>query len=369
MPAELSNEDVLELLSNPVSEIRAKLASKIATQITEVDLSDDEREIAFDIMRRMSLDVAVSVRQALAENLRHTPGIPGDVALALARDVESVALPMIESSPVFSDADLVELVRLGNASKQIAIARREQVSDVVSYALVETENSDAVLALMANEGAELSEKTLNKTIDLYGENEDIQSAMVCRETLPVVIAEKLTSFVAENLRQHLIIHHDLPAELAAELVLQSREQATAGLLSDGASNEQTARLVSNLYGHGRLSPTLMLRAACRGDMEFCEHAFSQMAAVPFDDARKLLHDPGPLGFEAIYERAGLPPALYVVFRLAIDVFNEIAVEPEICDEEEFSRRMIAHIEHDAEVFSEDDREYLIDTLNRVASSA
>ncbi|MFQ5534646.1 MAG: DUF2336 domain-containing protein [Sphingomonadales bacterium] len=369
MRDDLSDADVLELLSNPVAEIRAKLATKVANQITNDVLTPNEKEIANDILRKMSLDVSVVVRQSIAENLRHATELPSDVAMALARDVEAVALPMLESSPAFTDADLVELVKIGTSAKQIAIAKRETVSDTVAYALIEMENSDAVVAVLANAGAEIGERSLDLALDLYGDNDEVKEAMTHRDRLPVRIAERLVTLVSEQLRQYLMVHHELSAELVANVVFEGREQATMGFIGAGSDPDETAKLVSQLYSHGRLTPSLVLRALCLGDMDFCEHAFAHLAVVPIEHARKLIHDPGPLGFEAIFERAGMPPGLFPIFELAIDVFGELALDFQSDSRDRFCARMFEHVKNGGHNFNDADREYLLKTLSRITAAA
>ena len=369
MGKELTDADVVELMNNPVAEIRAKLAAKVAHQINDPVLTESERDIANDILRKLSLDVARVVRETLAQHVCRATELPNDVAMTLARDVESVALPVLEFSPAFTDADLVELVRIGSSAKQVAVARRETVSDVVAYAIIEMENTDAAVALVDNQGAALDERLLSKVLDFYGDHEEVTTAMVHRSELPMVIAEQLVTMVSDQLREYLVVHHDLPEALATEIILETRETALMKMIGEGASREETARLVSRLYGRGRLTPSLVLRAVCLGDMEFCEQAFSHLAAVPVDDARKLMHDPGPLGLQGIYQRAGLPEALLPIFQLAVDVYNEIALDFESGTRQHFCQRMIERLQDDGAAFSDTDRNYLISTLTRLTEAA
>ena len=54
------------------------------------------------------------VRAILAEEIKYLNCIPKDIALHLARDVESiVATPILEYSPLLSDADLIEIIASG----------------------------------------------------------------------------------------------------------------------------------------------------------------------------------------------------------------------------------------------------------------
>ena len=151
----LSSADVAKLLQDPNSENRAIAARKVAATFEGAELSDKERAIAEDIFRVMLNDAAERVRQALSESLKDNPIVPHDVAATLAKDVEAVAMPMIESSTVLTDQDLVEIVRTRGVEVQQAVAGRKSVSEEVVGALVDTENETVVATLVSNNNRSL----------------------------------------------------------------------------------------------------------------------------------------------------------------------------------------------------------------------
>ena len=122
--SKLSQNDIQDLLQNPSDNVRADVAKKVAQEIESTALTDEERELANSILRTMVKDAAELVRKSLSESLRYADDVPRDVAIALAKDIDSVAVPILESSPVFTDGDLIEIVNSGRGSKQIAIAGR-----------------------------------------------------------------------------------------------------------------------------------------------------------------------------------------------------------------------------------------------------
>ena len=67
------------------------------------------------------------VRENLSRSLRNSSRLPYDVAMRLAHDIETVALPILADSTVLTPDDLVEIVRSGSAPKQEAIAGRRDL--------------------------------------------------------------------------------------------------------------------------------------------------------------------------------------------------------------------------------------------------
>ncbi|HEY0837843.1 MAG TPA: DUF2336 domain-containing protein, partial [Azospirillum sp.] len=331
-------------------------------QFEAAELSDSERTLAEEIIRAMARDAVVRVRQSLAENLKASANLPRDVALTLAKDVEDVAIPILSVSQVLTDADLLEIVRSGTGAKQTAIAVRPSVSPRVADALVETGSEQAVAALVANEGAQLEEGALDRVIDRFGASEAVQAPLVRRARLPVTVAERLVAVVSEKLQQYLVAHHELSPQVAADAILQSRERATVTLFSGENDEGALERLVAQLSRNNRLTPSLIVRALCMGDIGFFEAAMAHLAGVPLTNVRLLIHDAGRLGLKSVYDRAKMPPALLPACRIAIDVLKETPYDGEEGDRERHRRRMIERILTQYEDLAADDLDYLLAKL-------
>ncbi|HEC90783.1 MAG TPA: DUF2336 domain-containing protein, partial [Alphaproteobacteria bacterium] len=280
----LSEKDVQRLLTDPSVETRAATAAKIAADFDPGALSDKERQMAEEIFRVMVKDAEVRVREALADNLKENAAVPHDVAKALAGDVDSVALPVLEFSKVLSDQDLIEIVRSQGPAKQVAIAKRDVVSKDLSGALVDAGNEKAVTTLVANEGAEISERSLAKVVDDFGEVEAVQNAMVHRPKLPVAISERLVTMVSENLKEELAKRHEISTDMATDLILQSRERATISLGSLGDESD-LEKLIKQLHDNGRLTPSIITRALCMGDLSFFEASLAMLSGTSLANAR------------------------------------------------------------------------------------
>ncbi len=368
----LTESDVRNLLSDPSAETRAQTAAKLAIQFDQGDLSSSERAMAEEIFRIMVKDAEVRVREALAVNLKENPNVPHDVAITLAKDVDQVALPVLQFSELLSDEDLVQIVRSQSPAKQKAIASRPFVSAAVADAIVEGADKDAVVTLVSNEGAELTESSLGKVIDKYGADEAVQRPMVERTALPVTIVERLVHQVSEHLREHLLTHHEMPPAMAADLILQARERATISLSTD-STEEDVERLVNQLYANGRLTPSIVLRALCMGDMKFFEYAMARRVGIPVLNARMLIHDSGVLGLDGLYGKSGMPRSLYPAVKAALAVAREMDYDGEEGDRERYARRMLERVltqYGDLGVeFDTDDLEYLLAKMNDLPATS
>ena len=367
----LSQEDVKRLMSDPSAQTRADTSAKIAAQFEAQELSDSERQIAEDIFRALVKDVEVRVRESLAAHLKNSPDLPRDVALALAKDVDSVALPMLKFSEVLTDEDLIEIVRGQNAAKQVAIAQRRAVSSHLADALIDTGNENAVARLVANEGADLTKKSLNRVMNEYEKSVAVSDSLARRPNMPASVSEHLIEVLTERLQDYLISKHELPFETATNLILQARERATMSLVEYGSTDSELENLIEQLYRKGRLTPSLLLRGLCLGDMPFFERAMARLAELPLQNVRILIHDQGALGLESVYIRANLPQRLFPVFRAGIDLVAETDYDGGLNDRQRFLEKMLERIltqfEDPSSRMAEEDIEYLMGKIEQVAA--
>lgn len=357
----LTQADVKKLLAEPSPQVRAELANKLSIEIDNPRLKDGELQIAQDIVRIMAKDAEASVRQALAQALRKAARMPHDVAVKLANDIESVALPILENSQVLTDDDLMQIIKSGAAVKQEAIAGRATVSEKVSDVLITNGSEKVVARLMDNAGAQISEPSLNKAVDRFSESDLVKEKMVMRPVLPVAVTERLVALVSENLKDYLVSHHEMSPTMAANLVMQSRERATIAL-SDHSSDEELEKMVSQMYKNNRLTPSIILRAICMGDIAFFEMALAVQANVPVVNARILIHDAGRLGLKSLYAKTSMPPRLMPAFRVAVDVVHETTMDGGDHDRDRYQERVIERILTQYQDMSNEDLDYLLDKL-------
>lgn len=369
--SKLTAQDVQRLLQDPSGDVRAETAQKLAENFAAPDLTDSERTIAEEIFRLMVRDAEVRVREALARNLKENPLVPHDVASLLARDVDSVALPVLEFSSVLDADDLMEIVRGRDPEKQKAVARRATVEAAVADALVEEGDVEVAATLAANEGADIREESMLKMVERFGDDERVQDPLVHRAALPVTVSERLVHRVSEQLKDHLLRNHELPPDVAADLVMQSRERATI-TLSTESTEDEVERLVRQMQDHGRLTPSIIVRAACMGDLKFFEYAMAVQTGLSVLNVRQLIHDSGPLGLKGLYEKAGLPRSLFPAARAAIDVMGETDYDGEENDRERYQRRMLERVltqYGDLGVeFEGQDLEYLLAKMNQLPAT-
>src|SRR3984957_16101640 len=154
LPSSIAKPDIvrrfLAWAQSADAEARADGASALARAYLHADLPAPVRAEAKLAMTTLLDDPSVLVRKALAEALCRASEAPRTLILALAADEPEAAAPVLQNSPVLTDADLVDCARTGGASAQTALARRPNLPPGATAALAEIGERDAVLALIAN---------------------------------------------------------------------------------------------------------------------------------------------------------------------------------------------------------------------------
>lgn len=314
----------------------------------------------------MAADAAELVRRALAVTLRSSPLVPRDVAMKLARDVESVCQPILSFSPVFTDEDLSEIVRLGGPVRQVAIAKRPRLSKKVTQAIVENGVERAVEVACANDNADFADSALMDVLARFERSERVLAAVAYRQALPLAVTEKLIDMVSDQIRDHLLAHHPVSAELALQIATGAKERATLDLVDQAGRTADLKAFVAHLHRNERLTASLLLRCIAHGHMAFFEWGLAELAGVPHHRTWLMIHDAGPLGLKAIYERAGLPARLYPAFRAGVDTFHAMEFEGGARDRDRFQKKMLERFLTQPHTGGREDADYLLDRMDRLA---
>lgn len=368
MAISLSPEDVARLMSEPSPDLRVELAEEISATLAGTGLTAGEVAVAQDIVRILARDVEEKVRAAVSQGLRRSRNLPHDVAVRLARDIEAISLPLLAVSVVLTDDDLLELVRHGSGPKQEAIAVRTNLSETVSDGLITHGEAPAVVVLMANGTARIADDSLDRAVSRFAADDSVKQAMVLRHKLPLTVSERLVTMVSRDLQEHLLKLHALPSKVAADIVLRCREQEVLHL-SLGSADQELGRMVAQMHHNGRLTPTLMLRALCTGDIAFFEAAMAVKGNVPIANAQTLIHEPSRRGLAALYRKATMPASLFSAVRAAVDVVDETGFDGNERDLERFRARVITRVLTVAGSVDDADADYLIDKLGDVLTQA
>jgi uncharacterized protein (DUF2336 family) len=122
----------------------------------ESRLPAHERQLAADILVGLLRTASLELRVRCAQGLARVNDAPKGLLRYLARDEIDVATPLLEGGAGFDDSDLIATIRAGVAAHWMAIARRRNLNEPVTDALVQTGDTEVIETLLRNTFSKLS---------------------------------------------------------------------------------------------------------------------------------------------------------------------------------------------------------------------
>ena len=308
--------DIL-LAKDDDDDVRGDLAAKIAR--VAPGLSADEQDKAhratYEALELLAKDQITKVREILSDALKDVVDAPSEVIKTLALDTEIVVSgPVLQFSPVLTDADLLEIIAASPAKGGLnAISKRDAVSENISDALVGTDDVEAIADLLSNDSALIREATLDDLIKRAPEVDLWHAPLVGRPKLPDGAATRLAQFLADNLLGVLQERADLDAEslAAVKAVVQQRIGSDDGGDGDGGGQDFLSMdppivMVERLYKARKLDGNVVSKALNAGDHSFVLAALIVRTALDPTVVKRIFVEKSAKGIMSLAWRASMP---------------------------------------------------------------
>jgi len=331
---------------------RAEATRSLARAWLISNLSEDDRAAAEGALLMLLDDPSPLVRRTMAEAFACSVDAPAAIVQALSVDQPSVALPILEHSPLLIDADLVDLVATGNSEIQCAIARRIHLPPPVCAAIAEVGSAAAALELIENPHALLAPFSWDRIVERHGHLAAIRESMLALDDLPAATRLALIAKLSDTLARFVVSRQWLSADRAERIVAEARDRSTINLATRSRGDDM-GDLVRHLRATGQLTAGLILRALLSGNLELFDHALVELSELPASRVAAIIYDRGGVSLNALLTRAGLPETTFPAFRAALEATHEIGFVGTVDGAARLRRRMVERVltrcETDAEV--------------------
>jgi uncharacterized protein (DUF2336 family) len=321
---------------------RAEATRSLARAWLISDLSEDDRAGAEGALLMLLDDTSPLVRQAMAEVFARSAEAPAAIVQALSLDQASIALPVLEHSPLLIDADLVDIIATGNCEMQCAIARRINLPASVCAAIAEVGSAAAALELIENAYAELAPFSWDRIVERHGHLAAIRESMLVLEDLPAATRLALVAKLSDTLAQFVVARNWLSADRAGRITVEARDRSTISIAARSRGDDM-ADLVRHLRASGQLTAGLILRALLSGNFELMDSALAELSGLPRARVSALLHDRGGASVQALLVRAGLPESTFAAFQSALEVSHETGFVDSASGAARLRRRMVERV--------------------------
>lgn len=183
------------------SELLGAMVDLMATK-----LSYREEEILADLLVDLVSKVEMDLRRNIAKRLATLENVPLRLVLHLINEDISIASPMLKSSPLLCDADLMYIIKSKGSEYWQAIAAREGLSDKVIDMLAATKDIDTAITLSGNERIILTVYAVDILSNLAVGNNDLAMSMLLRNDITPEIKETIYGYVGKELQTYIAEH-------------------------------------------------------------------------------------------------------------------------------------------------------------------
>ena len=250
-------------------------------------------------------DPSVRVRGALAYGLLHAPEAPRPIIQALLQDSPVIARAVAQYSPVLVDADLMNIIRSGDAPMLLALTQRGHLSQRVAEALLQSGERVVRLKVLDRPDVALSQASLLAIAETEGLTDaELRGALLARDDLPGEARLILVGAVAAALRQARIVSGAVAAPRLERLLRDASDTALTAIGEREASLQHTP-FVAQMVERQQVSTRVMLHALVQGHVLFFAECVAELAGVPRSKVYTLLQSGSRAALNALFARSGL----------------------------------------------------------------
>ncbi len=181
------------------AERRAEAAHALARAYLYAEVDDETRSAMEAALTLLLDDTSSDVRLALADSLGSSDKAPRHVIVTLATDQADVAELVLARSPMFIDAELVDIAAAVSGRLQVAIARRPVLSNAVAAAIAEVGDRAACLTLLGNPGAAIARISFRRMAERFADDFEVRDALLGRKDLPADVHQRIIRAVGDQL--------------------------------------------------------------------------------------------------------------------------------------------------------------------------
>jgi uncharacterized protein (DUF2336 family) len=319
-----------QLAVNPHSgasseEIYLAVASLYRIQGT--GLNARERELMREILRRLTRDVEMAIRIALAQRLADDASAPHDLILLLVDDTIEVARPLILHSPLITEADALKLIATASVPHMEAIAGRPNIGIAVTDALARSDAETVLVALVRNATAKISDHAYGTLVEKSRALAQLQEPLIHRPDLPAGLADSMSAFVSDALKTYIRDHYRLPPAKVNEAV----SKAAAVLSSElpGPNNppaDSAQKLIEKLASSGQLKAGFLMRVLSQGQIDLFDLAFAKLLGLELVPFRHFFYQDGVRLVALACRAAGIDKSVFAtVFNLSRQARDQVPV--------------------------------------------
>lgn len=323
-----SPTELLSLARNTSPDARHRLLMGVLALCDASPPSGELSPVLGEIFLTLARQAEREVRKALSEKLAHADWAPAALVNVLALDEIEIARPVLASSPILQDDDLLRVMVEASLEHQIAIARRPQISGRVADAVIERGEPAVLTALATNRTADLSVDGVRRLVEHSRRIAALRAPLTRHPRLTEALAEQMYHWVGTALRQSITARFNVDDKALGAAVYDAvegviRQARHDDIVQDDPNrDEMERRLIDKLQSAGQLRAGFLIRAIREKRLSLFVHGLAALGGFPADDIREALNAPTP---EALYyacAAVGIDRAVFPTLLIELRKLNQ-----------------------------------------------
>jgi uncharacterized protein (DUF2336 family) len=314
-----------QLAVNPQGTSREEIFLAVASlyRIQGTGLNPRERALMHEILRRLTRDVEMAIRIALAERLADDTTAPHDLILLLADDSIEVARPLLLRSPLLTDEDMLRLLTGSGEAHHEIVATRAHIGEPVTEVLAKSNVESVLVALVRNATAKISPAAFESLVEKSRAIASLQEPLTRREDLPPVLASRMCEWVTDALKSYIAKNYRIAPERLDDAIAQAHilvQSEPAPPKSPPAESAQ--KLIEKLAASGQLKAGFLLRVLHQGQLDLFDLALAKLVNLPIAELRAKFYEGGPRAVALACRGVGIDRCVFnTVFNLSRQARN------------------------------------------------
>tara|TARA_R110002051_G_scaffold83838_5_gene148639 strand:+ start:3311 stop:4447 length:1137 start_codon:yes stop_codon:yes gene_type:complete len=256
-----------------------------------------------EVLLTLAQQVERDVRRSLSEKLAHSEWAPHALIIMLALDEIEIARPVLTSSSILQDDDLIVILLQATIEHQIEVARRPALSGRVADTIIERAEPATLTALASNRTAEISSDGVRRLVEHSRRIAALRAPLTRHPRLTDTLAKQLYQWVGIALRQAIGARFQIEDEVVESAVYHAVDQSFHNIplpldeVADDDRAETERRLVAKLKASGQLRASFLIRAIREKRLNLFVEGLAALGGYSVGEVRSALDGATP---EALY---------------------------------------------------------------------
>lgn len=288
--------ELLELARDPSPDARQRLLLGVVALCDASPPKGQLSPVLGEIFLSLARHAEREVRRALAERLAGADWAPAALINTLALDDIEIARPVLLSSPVLQDDDLLRVLIEASLEHQIAVARRPRISGRVADAVIDRGEPAALAALATNRTAEVSADGLRRLVEHSRRIAALRGPLTRHPRLTEGLAREMYHWLGDALRQSIAARFDIDEARLGAAVYHAVEgvfRPDVPAVDSPERAEMERRLAAKLHAAGQLRAGVLLRAVREQRLSLFVYGLALIGGFTVAQVRQALAAPAP----------------------------------------------------------------------------